>query len=1148
MSNNVFTDVCTLISKRMLNFAPSRLNNSYIMKRILSFLLLAVSAMSMNAISLQNNHEYYIVFNIYDKLIGSNEGGDAPALSAYGTNSDANSYIFVAEDAGNGYFLLRQKSSGKYLAASTSNTWSIVFQSSRSTADAYCWRVSGNGVEQYLQTKKNTSARVGVDGANKGSKYVSIYYDKRKGSHASFRLVPVVGADFDAAQQAYESEEFTNAQKIREIDYIQLNGRNINRSDAIDIHITDNNTPIVSGSVNLGSDRTWLIFDNIVPSKVISTYLQYVTINGAAAERGTNCRVAIYLNGAAVIPMPDAPFTGYYGTDMSGESFELEVKNHKNLEDNSNKMRSFVLRRGYMATLASGTSGSGYSRVYVADHADLIVNLPTALDLRVTSVNLKNWQYLSKKGWGNTAGTSGGPGLRATWYWSWNAGYNSTNDMEFVPCRQHKYWPSASEVNSHTSSAAFSINEPEHSEQHTSDKCSCGGTVDAWYCTTITPDFLAGGGRIGSPQPTDFSYLTSYFGHVDDMAYRCDFAVTHAYWDLGGRDASSYADWFVNQCKSIYNNTGRPVWLTEMEISASWNNNKVSSYEQNRQYLQALLERMDDCPWIERYAIYGFDMWQTYMYYEANPSKGLTPAGEVYRDHRATFAYDASYQKVSNWWAPSVKTPILTVSGTPAGGSYNFSIVNANGDMTQTVAVQRSTNGSSWQTVAELSDRSLFENSVQSISNVQISGTTEADQFRAVVTTLTGNTAESKAVTSGGLLANPNIEVADKGSVPGWTCTKNAQNGYTKATGDTYLEVWHPSASNMTFDYYQDVSGLEDGVYLLSANVFNSSNGETGASVNGEVGLYAQTTDQLYFAPITIDSELNTERLTTIDRILVSDGKLRIGIRNLGQMKARWAGADNFQLIYLGAVEDVLTDESEEDVIMRADYILTALMPDNGDGTYDATRFIVNPDANNKDTFGWTASNVAFNSGEAYDGDNANNYFDKWSASSYTSSLTQTIPVLPVGAYKLGVMVRTAEAHSITVTATTSSGASASATFSGSGDQPASASYPKWALLELDAVQVNKGESLTIKLATTGSSWWSADHFTLTCLNPVATGIEGMDNGQWTMDNGQWTMDNGANVSIIYDLSGRRVQTSILNPQSQKKGLYITNGKKILIR
>ena len=1100
------------------------------MKRLISFIMIITAVAHLHAVSLQSEGEYYIVFNIYDKLVGSNAEDTAPALSAYGTNADTDSYVFVAEDAGNGYFLLRQKSSGKYLAASTSNTWSVVFQTARSTADAYCWTVGGDGVEQYLQTKKNTSRRVGVDGANKGSTYVSIFYDKRKGSHASFRLVPAVGANFDAAQQAYESDIFTNAQGNKEIDYIQLNGKNIDRSDNIDIHIADNSKPIIDGSVNLGSDRTWLIFDNIIPSTVIASYLKYVTIRGQAAQRGVNCRVAIYLNGAAVIPIPEAPLTGYTGTDLSGETFVLDAQYHKDLDTNNNRMRSFILRRGYMATLASGTSGSGYSRVYVADHADLTVNLPTALDLRVSSANVRAWQYLSKKGWANTAGTSGGPGLRATWFWSWSASYNSTNDMEYVPCRQHRYWPSASEVNTHTSSAAFSINEPEHSEQHTSAKCSCGGTIDAWTCTTITPEFLAGGGRIGSPQPTDFSYLTNYFGHVDDMAYRCDFAVTHAYWDLGSRDAASYAAWFVSNCKTIWNNTKRPVWLTEMEISASWNTNKVTDYEQNRKYLQELLERIDESPWIERYAIYASDMWQTYMYYEANPSKGLTPAGQVYRDHRATFAYDADYQKVPNWWAPSIKTPLLTVTGTPASGSYSFIIVNPNTDMTNTLVVQRSTDGgTSWNTVAEATDRSAFDNSNIKLNDIFISGTSEDDLYRVVVTNLTGNTAESTAVTTGGLLANPNIEVEDKGIVPGWTCVRNADNGYTKATtGDTYLEVWHPSASNMSFNYYQDVNGLPEGVYMLSANVFNSTNGVSGASVGGEVGLYAQTTGQFYYAPVMEDCEMGASPLLSIPKIIVTDGSLRIGVRNIGQMKARWAGADNFQLIYLGTIADVLTDINEEDVYAQADYQLAQLMPENGDGSYDATRFIINPDANNEDAFGWTATNVGFNKGEAYDADSSNPYFDKWNATTYSSCLSQTIPILPAGTYKASVLVRSNEAHTVTFTATTD-GTEVSASFSGGGDMPADATYTKWKQLELNDIEVNKGEALTISLNTTGSSWWSADHFILTCTSPVATNVS------IPYAAPQHTQP------FIFDLNGRR---SSLN----RSGVLIFNGRKILNR
>ena len=42
-----------------------------------------------------------------------------------------------------------------------------------------------------------------------------------------------------------------------------------------------------------------------------------------------------------------------------------------------------------------------------------------------------------------------------------------------------------------------------------------------------------------------------------------------------------------------------------------------------------------------------------------------------------------------------------------------------------------------------------------------------------------------------------------------------------------------------------------------------------------------------------------------------------------------------------------------------------------------------------------------------------------------------------------------------------------------------------------------------------------------------------------SIDNGQWTIDNLADA--IYDLQGRRVE----NP---KKGLYIVNGKKVVVK
>ena len=655
------------------------------MKRVLLSLSLAMMAYMTAGAALKTGTEYYIWLNIYEKLLGSNEAGSGPALSAYGTKDDG--YVFVAESSGkSGYVLLKQKSSGKYLAASSANTWSMTLES-KSTDDRFCWQAD-EGTYVYLVNKKS-GKYVGVDGANKGSNYVSVFYDKPKGSHSQFSIIPATGGSWDDARQAYKSEEYTNAQGVQEVDYCQLNGKNLDYSNAIDIHITSNDNPMTNSTVNLGSDRTWLIFDNIVPSDVISNYLNYVTINGQAAQNGVNCRVAIFLNGAAVIPTPEVVMA----CEGTVGSFNLEVGNHKDLAEKSNTMTSFVLRRGYMATVASGTNGSGHSHVYVADHADQEITLPQALNLRVSSVNIKPWPYLSKKGWADTAGSSKGSQLRATWYWSWSAGYNSTTNMEYVPCRQHRYWPGASEVNSKTATASLSLNEPEHSEQHTSDKCSCGGTIDEWTAYGINKDFQAGGGRIGSPQPTDFSYLTKYCGYVDenDNQSRCDFVVTHAYWDIGSRDADTYAKYVTDQCWTIWNNTGRPVWITELECGASWSNYAaaITSYDKARQYLQALLVRLEDSDYIERYAIYAFDYWRNYMFYDDG---SITPAGQVYRDHRSTFAYHADRIKDPVWWTPSVKDPSLDFRAND-DGTVTFLIGNTNGDATEQLMLERKTGG-----------------------------------------------------------------------------------------------------------------------------------------------------------------------------------------------------------------------------------------------------------------------------------------------------------------------------------------------------------------------------------------------------------------------------------------------------------------------
>ena len=1125
------------------------------MRHFLCFCLAMMACLPTRA-TLTVGSEYYIWLNIYEKLLGTNEAGDGPALSAYGTKTDG--YVFVAENSGkSGYVLLRQKSSGKYLAASGSNEWSVTLEN-KSTNDRFCWKTDA-GLYTYIINKKN-GKYLGIDGANKGSNYVSVYYDKPKGSHSQYSIIPVVGNSWNEARQAYVSAKYTNAQGVSEIDYCVLDGKTVDVSDAVDIHITANDKPIQKGSsVNLGSDHTWLIIDNIIPSKVISDYLKYVTINGAPAQNGVNCRVAIYLNGAAVIPTPNEVMS-CQGTDGS---FTLNVGNNNNLGENNNTMTGFTLRRGYMATLASGTNGSGHSQVYVADHADLTVTLPEALDRRVSSVNIKPWQYLSKKGWGDKSGATKGPQLRATWYWTWSAGYNSTTDMEYVPCRQHRYWPGAAEVNDKTATASLSLNEPEHAEQHTSDKCSCGGTIDAWTAYGINKEFQAGGGRIGSPQPTDFSYLTKYFGYIDENnnESRCDFAVTHAYWDIDTRDEYAYATYVTDQCWTIWNNTHRPVWLTEMEVGASWfssTDKRINSYDAARKYLQVLLQKLEECDYIERYAIYSFDFWRNKMFYDDG---GITPAGQVYRDHRSTFAYHADKARQPAWWRPGLKTPTLQYE--TSASEIILLIGNDNGDVTESIVIERKPKGGSWQTMATITKRSELDPTTvrYAISPDQIDRFD--DTFRVTVNTLYGQTAQSNELKMASYVSNGTIVAESKSVVPGWTCQRSAANGYTKGdSGDTYLEVWDSKAADMAFDYYQNVGALPPGIYQLSAVCFNSSNNVAGAFVNGNVGLYAQAEGVEYFAPVTTDSEIDYANPTVISQILVRSGTMRIGIKNQGPMTARWAGADNFELKYLGTEEEVLDGYAVEDFIkarllerdnqLKALFIPLSNNQQQSPTQMDASVLIVNTDCNRSDTYGWTTDNLSTNKGQAWDGNDNNVYWDVWNANSLQSSMTQTVGYLPAGDYALSALLRCTTGQTITFKAVhqQQNGQEESfvETITGIGDATESGStYQRgWRQVTLPTFSAKSGDHLIISasITTTATAWWSADHFTLSWNAPTVTAITTPHSTPVREGPGVGSPSGEADGGFpIYNLQGQSMGQAPLKP-----GLYIINNKKKVVR
>ena len=172
------------------------------------------------------------------------------------------------------------------------------------------------------------------------------------------------------------------------------------------------------------------------------------------------------------------------------------------------------------------------------------------------------------------------------------------------------------------------------------------------------------------------------------------------------------------------------------------------------------------------------------------------------------------------------------------------------------------------------------------------------DDFAAAIATVKAALpALAKAQTKAGadmtaFIVNPEINGAD-----GWTCEKPLGGNGPLLSG-TAFEYWAGNASDRakaSFDYYQVIENVPNGFYAVSAEMYNSTNGEDGAVFSATSGIYVSSGKNEVSKLVDVDG---TELIRyTTDQIFVSDGTLRIGVKNVETpMSARWFVADNFTL------------------------------------------------------------------------------------------------------------------------------------------------------------------------------------------------------------------------------------------------------------
>jgi hypothetical protein len=424
--------------------------------------------------------------------------------------------------------------------------------------------------------------------------------------------------------------------------YATLTSATVTMTGHSELNITGTGDPIPGCTINLNSEDSWVFFQNVVPTTVVTNLLSRLRVNGATAAADTNVRVVEYVNGTVVVPQASGfrPLEIFTGTQMTGASAKLATYteyNNQALGVFSDNVRSFILKRGYTATFASNENGTGTSRDFVAQDSDLELSfMPAGLDGTVSFVRVYPWRWVSKKGSCDVDPVV----LNARWHYNWNNSKNSTRDWEYVPIKQQPSWPGLGNVGNYKTQQVdhvLGFNEPnnpvEDAYKNLTPQGSVSDAVARW------DELLSTGLRVGAPAVTDggYSWIVDFVNQANAAGKRVDFVPVHYYRSYSGNSPSGATTAMYNYLKSIYDATGKPIWVTEFNNGANWTDDAHDpNVTQNRDVIEAMVNMMDSTPWIERYAVYSDVEWFRRTHYDDG---SFTPMGAMYRDHAAPMAH-----------------------------------------------------------------------------------------------------------------------------------------------------------------------------------------------------------------------------------------------------------------------------------------------------------------------------------------------------------------------------------------------------------------------------------------------------------------------------------------------------------------------------
>ena len=383
----------------------------------------------------------------------------------------------------------------------------------------------------------------------------------------------------------------------------------VNQEGYIELSST---TPLANAvQVNFTSGIGWIKTRNTSAKSISITNLGQLKVNGSNAIYKTNLRLDNYYQKGCVIRSNIAsisPLTVYDVVNLQGTSANITVNTiHSGtaiINSMNNNIESFVLKKGYMATFAIESDGTGKSKNYIASEEDLVINtLPKTLLNTISFIRVMPWNWVTKKG---RTGTQ--TDLETSWRYQWNNTESSSIDWEFSPMAwggggANDAGDIALYVGKYNSTHVMAFNEADNCEGQS------GVYGNPKLCVVdeavrLYKNLMKTGMRLVSPSGTEGA-ATSWLKEFRDKAtiqdVRIDVIGVHWY-DWGGNpsttpnaDATQVFNRFKTYLTNVHNLYGLPIWITE------FNANPYRSTAVQLAFMKLALPYLETLSYVERY-------------------------------------------------------------------------------------------------------------------------------------------------------------------------------------------------------------------------------------------------------------------------------------------------------------------------------------------------------------------------------------------------------------------------------------------------------------------------------------------------------------------------------------------------------------------